>query len=84
MPFNTKDGIEWYKRRSDKAGELWMKRHGLMAADQVQHTHSGRVEMVDDSQLNAVLAGVAAKLFGAQPKAIPGKVVEESGEGVSK
>ena len=76
-PFNTKEGIEWYRRRSDKAAETYYKRHGLMAADQVQHTHTGRVELAQDSALPGMLADVARLLF-PPAKQIEGKVVSES------
>lgn len=65
MPYNTKDGVKWYKRRSDRAGEIWLKAHGLMADQQsLTVTHQGRVTMQHDDQLGSVLADVAAHLFG--------------------
>lgn len=65
------------KKRCVKSGELYYKRHGLMAADQVNVTHNGRVELVDESQMAEMLRDVALLLHG-QPKRIEGKVVSES------
>ncbi len=77
-PFNTKEGTEWYRKRSDKAGETWLKAKGLMADQQLTVNHTGTVT-VQDADLPAQLASMAALLFGGQePKAIEGKVVSES------
>lgn len=79
VPFNTRDGVQWYEKRDTKAAELWMRRHGLLAADQVQHTHTGRVEVVDDARMADVLAGVARLLFRpGTMKQVEGKVVSET------
>lgn len=69
-----------YRRRDTKAAIAHYQRHGLLASQQVQHTHTGRVEMVDDARMAGVLENVARLLFGgpAPVKEIGGKVVSES------
>lgn len=65
-----------YKKRDTKAGELWYRRHGLLAADKATVTHQGHVT-TPDSDLPAQLLKVAEMLFGgSEPKVIEGKVVE--------
>lgn len=80
IPYSTKDGVQWYNRRSDRAGEIWLKAHGLMADQQssLHVTHSGKVDVQHDDQLGGVLADIAGELFGrTEPRAIEGKVVSE-------
>lgn len=69
--------ISTVKKRCVKSGELYYKRHGLMAADQVNVTHASRVEIADESQMADMLRDVALLLHG-QPRRIEGKVVSES------
>lgn len=66
------------KVRSDKAAELFYKKNGLMADQQVNVTHTGHVTTPDEA-LPAQLLRVAEMLFGGQEPtldATTGKLVE--------
>jgi hypothetical protein len=64
------------KVRSDKAAELFYKKNGLMADQNVNVLHTGRIELVDESQMADMLREVALLLHG-QPKQATGRVVSE-------
>lgn len=69
-----------YKKRDTKAGELYMKRHGLMADQQgnLTVTMQGKVEVAQESDLAALLSGVAQHLFGAGQPVIEAEAVSET------
>jgi len=54
------------RTRNVKDAELWMRKRGMLAADRQEVRHTGKVELVQTSELPAVLAEVTARLFAAR------------------
>lgn len=70
--------IDTYKKRDTKAAIAYYQRHGLLAAQQVSVSHTGRVEVLDDAKVASALENVAKLLFGQPAPMKQAKVVSES------
>jgi hypothetical protein len=76
--FQQGEEVGSYQKANPKAIETYYKRHGLLAADQVNVTHGGRVDTVTDAQIPEMLVSVAKLLFGQRQPVKTLKVVSES------